>query len=80
MESKVLHNALERIDNPILVILLLLLVTAVVLLWRWNMSMQNRMMELLIQNVQVVTNLNTTLANMSDSLENVEDRLTSLGK
>lgn len=80
MESKIMSNALERIENPILVILLMVLVTAVVLLWRWNMAMQNRMMELLVQNVQVVTNLNATLANMAERLENVEDRLTSLGK
>ena len=79
MESQV-ANALERIENPILIILLVVLLTAVVFLWRWNMAMQNRMMELLVQNVQVVTNLNATLANMNERLENVEERLTSLGK
>lgn len=76
----VVSNALERIENPILIILLVVVLTDVVVLWRQYQTLQNRMMELLVQNVQVVTNLNATLANMSERLESVEERLTSLEK
>lgn len=76
----VVSNALERIENPILIILLVVVLTDVVVLWRQYQTLQNRMMELLVQNVQVVTNLNATLANMAERLESVEERLTSLEK
>lgn len=76
MEPQI-HNALERIENPILIILLAVLMLAVVALWFWNRSLQQRLMDALIQNVQAITNLNATLGNMKERLECIEDRLPS---
>ena len=79
MEQQI-PNALERIENPILVVLLVCLMLAVVALWLWNRAMQQRLMDALIQNVAAVTNLNATLGNMSERLGIIEERLTSQSK
>jgi sensor domain CHASE-containing protein len=65
-------NALERIENPILIILLAALMVAVVALWLHNLNMQRRLQEALIQNVQAMVNINATLAYINDRLERIE--------
>lgn len=65
-------NALERIDNPILIILIVVLLAAVVALWYSNKSLQNRLMEALIQNIAAISNINSTLANFKEQIEELK--------
>lgn len=67
-------NALERIENPILVILLVALMVACIVLWRTVSALQKDLMRIIEQHVQAVTNLNATLANINDRLERIENR------
>lgn len=71
-------NALERIENPVLIILLVVLMAAGIVLWRAYSALQKDVMQLMIQNVQALTNLNATLANMNDRLDGVDARLEKL--
>lgn len=66
-------NALERIENPILVILLVALMLACIVLWRTVTTLQKDLMRIIEQHVQAVTNLNATLANISERLERIEN-------
>ena len=75
-----LPNALERIENPILIILLVVLLLASGGLWFAYRALQQRLMEALLQMVAAVTNLNATLADMKERLEEIENRLTSQKK
>lgn len=70
-------GALERIQNPILIILLVVLLIASSGLWFAYRALQNRLMEALLQMVAAVTNLNATLSNMKERLDEIENRLTS---
>lgn len=76
MEEQI-PNALERIENPILIVLLVCLMVAVVALWFWNKSLQQRIYDALLQNVAAMTNLNATLGNMKERLDNIENQLPS---
>lgn len=76
MEQQI-PNALERIENPILIVLLVCLMVAVVALWLWNKSLQQRIYDALLQNVAAMTNLNATLGNMKERLDNIENQLPS---
>lgn len=76
MEQQI-PNALERIENPILIVLLVCLMVAVVALWFWNKSLQQRIYDALLQNVAAMTNLNATLGNMKERLDNIENQLPS---
>jgi Tfp pilus assembly protein PilO len=76
MEQQI-PNALERIENPILIVLLACLMVAVVALWFWNKSLQQRIYDALLQNVAAMTNLNATLGNMKERLDNIENQLPS---
>ena len=75
-----LPNALERIENPILIILLVVLLLASGGLWFAYRALQQRLMEALLQMVAAVTNLNATLADIKERLEEIENRLTSQKK
>lgn len=76
MEQQI-PNALERIENPILIVLLVCLMVAVVALWLWNKSLQQRIYDALLQNVAAMTNLNATLGNMKERLDSIENQLPS---
>jgi LPS O-antigen subunit length determinant protein (WzzB/FepE family) len=68
-------NALERIQNPILIILLVVLMLAVSVLWYSYIKMQKTLMDTLVQNIQAITNLNGTLSNMRERLDGIEEQL-----
>jgi len=70
-----LPNALEQIDNPILSILLIILVAACSGLWFAYRSVQQKLMEVLLQNVTALANLNATLGNMKERLDGIEEAI-----
>lgn len=75
MEQQV-ANALERIENPILVILLVVLMVACVALW-----MELRASRKLVpEYIAAVTNTNAVLQNMAQRLDDIEEAVSSQGK
>lgn len=68
-------NALERIENPVLVILLVVLIAACIVFWRAYSGLQKEMVQIMLQHVQALTNLNATLAGMNERLDGLESRL-----
>ena len=74
MEQQAVH-ALERINNPILVILLIALMVACVTLWMAYRNAQSKVMDALLTNISAMGNLNSTLANMKERLDEIEDHI-----
>jgi cytochrome b subunit of formate dehydrogenase len=68
-------NALERIENPILVILIVALMVVGIVLWRAYTALQKDMVQVMLQHVQALTNLNATLAGMNERLDGIEARM-----
>lgn len=71
--EQVLHPAFERIDNPILSILLIILVAACSGLWVENRGLRSQLLQALLQNITAMSNVNGTLSNMKERLDNIED-------
>lgn len=65
-------NALERIENPILIILLCVLLVAVIALWYQYTQAQKRLYELAVETVGALKDLNTRLGDLDDRLERIE--------
>ena len=77
MEQQV-GNALERIENPILIILIAVLLIAVGWLSIWVRSLQQKLLDTLLENVAAVTNINTNLGGMNAGLTSVNARLEAI--
>ncbi len=79
MEQQVV-NALERIENPILIILLVVLMVACVALWMELRAARKQQLELLPEYIAAVTNTNAVLQNMAQRLDDIEEAVSSQGK
>lgn len=66
-----LNSALERIDNPILVILLVALLVAIVFLWRAYQAAQQRMYALAVETVGSLKDINARLDSLDERLDNL---------
>jgi O-antigen/teichoic acid export membrane protein len=66
-----LNSALERIDNPILIILLVALLVAIVFLWRAYQHAQQRMYALAVETVGSLKDLTARLESIDDRLDNI---------
>lgn len=64
-----LNSALERIDNPILVILLVALLVAIVFLWRAYQAANQRAYALALETVGSLKDINNRLDSMDERLE-----------
>ena len=62
-------NALERVDNPILIILLVVLITSNIAVFKLYLTSQHNLYELAVETVGVLKDLNTRLAKR----ENTDD-------
>jgi hypothetical protein len=76
METQI-HNSLEQIQNPILVILLAVLILAVAALWIRDAQNRRQLVEALIENIGAIKDTNTKLASMDERLDDIEKRLSS---
>jgi hypothetical protein len=74
MEQQI-PGALERIENPILIILLVVLMLAVVALWMRDSERQKIMFAMLTENIGAVKDTGNELAKVNDRLEEIERRL-----
>lgn len=75
-----INGALERIENPILIILLVVLMAAVIALWLRDSSRQEIMFALLRENIGAVKDTAAELGRLNDRLEEIENRLPSSAK
>ena len=73
-------NALERIENPILILLLVALMTACVALWFALRAALKQQLEILPEYIPAVTNTNAVLQNMAQRLDDIEEAVSSQGK
>lgn len=72
--------ALERIENPILIILLVVLIIGGVSLWFAYRALQTRLMDALLKNIEAMTNINAALSNIKERLDELENAVTSRKK
>ena len=64
-----INNALERIENPILVILLVALLIAIIFLWRAYQSAMERTYALAVETVGALKDLNARLENIDEAIQ-----------
>ena len=68
-------SALERIENPILVILLIVLMVGIIALWMQYQKAQQRLYELAIETVGSLKDLNQRLGDQDERFERIEAKL-----
>lgn len=66
MEEQI-PNALERIENPILIILLAVLMAAGVALWFSYRALQQQFVQMLVENIGALKDVNATLGGIRDA-------------
>jgi hypothetical protein len=76
MEEQI-HNSLEQIQNPILVILLGVLMLAVAALWLRDAKSRELLVEMLMENIGAIKDVNTKLTSVDDRLDEIEKHLPS---
>lgn len=87
--------ALERIENPILIILLVVLMMAVIALWMRDMAREKRLVEMILGNIGSLKDIDATLrsireagvnqttqlgTSIEESREHILERISSLEK
>ncbi len=77
-QTATINNALERIENPILIILIAVLLLAVVALWFQSKSDRQKLYDLAIETIGAIKDTNTRMGTVDDRMERIEAHLTSL--
>lgn len=67
MEQQVITNALERIDNPILLLLLAVLVFAIVFLWKHYVKREQMLTEVAISAVGGLKDINAAIGGFKET-------------
>ena len=70
-------GALERIENPILIILLAVLMLGIVMLWWQYNKVQTRLYDLAVETVGALKDTNSRLSDLSDQTERIEAKINS---
>jgi len=65
--EQIIPQALERIENPILIILLAVLLAGVVAMWRKDLKKDAILRDLLVESIGAIKDINTTLLRLKDA-------------
>lgn len=71
-QTATINSALERIDNPILIILIAVLMMAVVALWFQSKGDRQKLYDLAVETIGAIKDTNTRLSTADDRMERIE--------
>ena len=77
-QTATINSALERIENPILIILIAVLMMAVVALWFQSKSDRQKLYDLAIETIGAIKDTNTRMGTADDRMERIEATINNI--